>query len=127
MAGQAGLEHLVVDIVGRAHQRHAGHLQLVDGAEQVFGEHRDVLDALAVELHQELFDLIGLARGAFVERDADLAVGRRHRLGGEAGVFALDVEIADLAEIEEALVEGGPVGHAAVIDVVGQVVDLLRP
>ena len=30
-------------------------------------------------------------------------------LRGQAGVFALDVEVADLAEVEEALVEAGPV------------------
>src|SRR3546814_6519348 len=35
----------------------------------------------------------------------------------------LDVEVADLAEIEEALVEGRPLLHAPAVDVVGQVVD----
>ena len=57
VAGQALLEHLVVDVVRRRHQRHAGERELVDGREQVVGEQRHVLDALAVELHQELLDL----------------------------------------------------------------------
>jgi hypothetical protein len=43
------------------HQRHAGHRQAVDRRAQVIAEHRDVLDAFAVELHQELFDLVRTA------------------------------------------------------------------
>ena len=42
----------------------------------------------------------------------------------QAGQLALDVEVADLAEIEEPLVEVGPLVHAAAMDVVGQVVDV---
>ena len=49
----------------------------------------------------------------FIERDADLAVRCGHRLAGEAGIFALDVEIADLAEAEDALVEARPNGPCA--------------
>jgi hypothetical protein len=79
--------------------------------------------SLAVEGAQEFVDLALAAVGFLVERDADLAVRRGQRLGGEAGVFALDVEVADLAEVEELLVVVGPVGHAAAVDVVGQVVD----
>ena len=69
---------------------------------------RDVLDALAVVFMQELLDLAGLAR-VLVDRDADLAVGARHRARMQAGELALDVEVADLAEVEELLVEAGPV------------------
>jgi hypothetical protein len=58
-----------------------------------------------------------------VQRDADQAVGRGHRTRREAGVFTLDVEVADLAEAEQPLVETAPVGHAAAVDVVRQVVD----
>src|SRR3546814_13399844 len=42
----------------------------------------------------------------------------------EAGIFALDIEIADFAEVEEALVIVGPVLHAAGIDVMREVSDL---
>ena len=85
-----------------------------------------MLDALAVELHQELFDLPGALGGFLVERDADHAVRRGHGLGGQPGVLALDVEVADLAEVEQLLVEVRPVGHAAAVHVVGEVVDDLQ-
>ena len=58
------------------------------------------------------------------ERDADLAARAGHRLGEQAGTLALDVEVADLAEVEEPLVEIGPDRHPAAIHVVGQVVDV---
>ena len=41
----------------------------------------------------------------------------------QPGQLALDVEIADLAEIEEALVEFGPQLHPPAMDIVGQMVD----
>src|SRR6478609_2311237 len=86
-----------------------------------------MLNSLAIELAQVFLDLPA-ALGAFlVEGNADLAVGRGHRLGGEAGVFALDVEITDLAEVEDPLVEPGPVSHPPGVDVVRQVVDDLQP
>ena len=85
-----------------------------------------MLDPLAVELHQELLDLPGALLRFLVERDADLAVGRGHRLRREAGVLALDVEVADLAEVEEALVEAGPERHPAAVDVVRQVIERLQ-
>lgn len=62
----------------------------------------------------------------FVERDADHAIRGAHGLGGQAGVFALDVEITRFTEVEQFFVEVGPVGHAAAIHVVGQVVDDLE-
>ncbi len=90
-------------------------------------DQRDVLDAFAVELHQEFFDLAAALLGLFVQRDADLAVGRGHGLGRQAGVFALDVEVADLAEVEQLLVEVGPEAHATAVHVVREVVDFIRP
>ena len=42
----------------------------------------------------------------------------------QAGELALDVEVADLAEIEEPLVELGPFVHAAAMHVVRQVIDV---
>ena len=38
-------------------------------------------------------------------------------------LLALDVEVADLAEVEQALVEAGPLVHVAAVHVVRQVVD----
>jgi hypothetical protein len=75
---------------------------------------------------QVLLDLAAAAT-LLVEGDADLAVRRRHGPGLEARVLALDVEEADLAEVEQALVVAGPVVHAAAIDVVREVVDDRKP
>src|SRR5690606_9065780 len=88
----------------------------------VDGEQRDVLAALALVLAQVLVDLALLVAG-LVERDAHHAVGRGHRLGQQAGLGALDVEVADLAEVEQLLVVIRPLLHVAQEQVVGQVVD----
>ncbi|MCY1451932.1 hypothetical protein D9M71_688220 [compost metagenome] len=82
-----------------------------------------MLDAFAVELHQELFDLASTLRRLLVEWDADHAVRCSHGLGRQASVFALDIEVADFTEVEQFLVEAGPVSHAPAVNVVGEVVD----
>ena len=99
-------------------------LQRVDRGVQVGRAQRDVLDALAVVHVQVLLDLAGLLVAFFVDRDADLAAGAGHGLALDAGDLALDVEVADLAEVEQPLVEVGPLGHAAAVHVVRQVVDV---
>ena len=82
-----------------------------------------MLDAFAVELHQELLDLPpGLTR-LFVEWDADHAVWRHHRLAGQAGVLALDVKVANLLKVKQLLIKTAPVRHAPFVDVVCHVVD----
>src|SRR3546814_11327547 len=60
-------------------------------------------------------------------RDANLAVGGGHRFRRQSGIFALDVEIADLAKARDPFVEGRPMRHAAAIDIVGQMIDQLHP
>ncbi len=97
----------------------------VDGGEDVVGGEREVLDALALIGAEELLDLAVLVL-RFVQRDADLVVGRGHRLAEQPGRLALDVEIADLAEAEDALVELGPVRHPPAVDVVGQVIERVQ-
>src|SRR5437868_2907516 len=82
----------------------------------------DVLDAFAVVRVEVLLDL-GAVVGGLVDRDADATAGARHRLGLEPGELALDIEVADLAEVEEPLVELRPLGHAAAVHVVREVVD----
>src|SRR5689334_12765223 len=95
MALDAAGKHLVISVGGvlevdpaRADDVH----RFVD----VGGAKRDVLDALAFVLAQELLDL-ALVVLALIERDADLAAGTGHRLGKESGLLPLDVEVADLA------------------------------
>ena len=121
MAGHARIDHVEIGVrgiqeghPGRTHGFHAG----VD----VIGEQGDVLDALAVVLAQVFVDL-ALVVGGLVERDAHDAVRRGHCLGHQAGLGALDVEVADLAEVEQALVVVRPLLHVAHEQVVGQVVD----
>src|SRR5215217_1220148 len=100
----------------------AAGLHGLDGLENVLGGQGDVLDALAVVAPQEFLDL-GVVVLAFVQRDADGAVGRDHGLGEQAGGLALDVEILLLFEVEDRVVEAGPGAHLAATDVVGQVVE----
>ena len=52
----------------------------------------------------QVFVDLALRVGGFVQRDAHHAVRRGHGLGEQAGLHALDVEVADLAEVEQALV-----------------------
>src|SRR5512140_1023777 len=54
VTGQALVEHLVIRVRGRLHERYAARAEPIEGVEQIVGEQRDVLDALAVEAHQEL-------------------------------------------------------------------------
>src|SRR3546814_12399907 len=82
-----------------------------------------MLDTLAIIGAQIFLDLALAARALFVERDADLAVGGGHRFRRQSGIFALDVEIADLAKASAPFVDGRPMRHAADIDSVGQMID----
>src|SRR5207237_769599 len=73
----------------------------------VLGRERDVLDPLAVILAQVFLDLT-LVVLRFVDRDADQAAGTGQGAREESRAFALDVEVADLAEVEQSLVEARP-------------------
>ncbi len=125
VARQALVDLLVVGVRDRL-ERHALGLERLDRLVDVVRAQRDVLDALAV-IGREIFLDLRLVVGAFVDRDADLAAGAGHRLGLEAGQLAFDVEVADLAEIEEPFVEVRPLVHAAAMHVVGQVIDIGEP
>ena len=85
-----------------------------------------MLDALAVIDVEIFLDLAGIA-GILVDRNPDLAVRAGQRAGEQAGRTALDVEEADLAEIEQFFVEAGPNIHAAAMDVVGEVIEIEQP
>src|SRR5690606_6838148 len=83
-----------------------------------------MLDALALVQLEVFLDLAADVGALLVDRDADLAAGRRHRLGTDPAHLPLDVEVADLAEVEQALVEPRPFLHPTPVHVVGEVVDL---
>src|SRR6267154_5923134 len=109
--------------VGHGLEWHALGPERLDRLVDVVGAERDVLDALAV-IGREVFLDLRLVVGALVDRDADLAARAGHRLALEPGELALDIEVADFAEIEQPLVEVSPFGHAPAMDVVRQVVDV---
>src|SRR3546814_1167107 len=121
MASDAGIDLLVVGR-GGCHEIHAVGPQAAHGLVDVVGGQCDVLDALTVVFADEFLDL-RLVVGRLVDRDADLAAGRGHGAGEQTGQLAFDVEVANLAEVGDALVENGPYIHLPALDVVGQVID----
>src|SRR5258706_6527629 len=123
VAGDALFHELVVRVDG-IEQLHAARAQRVDGLEEIPRAHGDVLDALAAVGVEVLGDLAGLLVAFFVDRDAELAARAGGRLAFHAGDLALDVEVADLPEVEEPLVEIDPFRHPAAMHVVREVVDV---
>ena len=121
MASDAGIDLLVVGVRG-GHEVHAIGPQAAHGLVDVVGGQCDVLDALTVVFADEFLDL-RLVVGRLIDRDADLAARRGHGAGEQAGQLAFDVEVANLAEVGDALVETGPDIHLPATHVVGQVID----
>src|SRR5215469_959217 len=97
----------------------------LDGRINIPGRQRDMLDTLAVIGLKIFLDLVDAARMAtrFIDRNADFAVRAGHRPAPDPGQFSFDVEIADLPKAEEPLIKAGPDIHAALMDVVRQVID----
>src|SRR4051794_25729117 len=114
MFRQSRVDLLEVGFRRRRHEGQAGFAQTFDGAVDVAAAAGDVLDALAPIDRQIFLDLAGLA-GVLVDRNPDLAVGAGQRTREQAGGTALDVEEANLAEVEQLLVEAGPDVHAAAV------------
>ena len=83
-----------------------------------------MLNALAIEAHQEFFDLSAAFTVLLIQGDADAIVGCRHRARLQPCVCALNIEVTDFTKVEQALVEPCPVRHASAIDVVGEMVDM---
>src|SRR5688572_21761761 len=123
VAGDALVHQLVVGVHG-VEELHALRAHRIHGGEEIGGAERDVLDAFAMIEVEVLLDLPRFLAAFLVDRDADLAAGAGHRLRLHARDLALDVEVADLAEIEQALVELGPFLHAPLVHVVREVVDV---
>src|SRR5262249_1770052 len=96
--GDALVDQLVVSVHG-VEQGHALGAQRVHRPEQISRAEGHVLDALATVPVQVLLNLPGLLGALLVDRDADLAARTGHGLGPHAGHLALDVEVADLAEV----------------------------
>ena len=124
VAGKAGVDQIEIG-VGRILKADTVGAQLVDSRENIVGCQREVLDSLAFVRAEKFLDLAVLVL-AFVERDAYFVVGCGHRFAEQPGRLTLDVEIADLAEAEDAFVELGPVRHPPAIDVVGEVIERVK-
>ena len=86
-----------------------------------------MLNTLAIIRAEILFDLAAARLAFLVQRNADLAIGRGHGAAGQPGILALDVEKPDFAEVEDALVEFGPMIHPAAVNIVRQVIDQPEP
>ncbi|MNQ68008.1 hypothetical protein D3C85_825520 [compost metagenome] len=121
MVRHAAVQQLVVGF-RRIQEHHAGFAQRFDRGVDVLGRHGNVLNAFAAVEVQVFLNLALLFSAFLVDRNADIAAGRRHRLGLHAGHLAFDIEVADFAEVEEALIEFRPLRHAALVHVVRQVV-----
>src|SRR6185312_2593714 len=108
--------------VGRVLKGQAAAAEHIDRSIDVVCAEGDVLNAFAVILPQILLDL-ALVVLRLVDGDADLAARTGHRAREEARLFALDVEVADLAEVEQPLVEAFPNVHVATLHVVREVIN----
>src|SRR5688572_29617228 len=102
MARDAFFDAFVIRL-RRVLERDSAAAQHVHRAIDVVGRERDVLDALALVLAQVFLDL-RLVVLRFVYRDADLVAGAGERPREQARLLAFDVEVADLAEVEQLLV-----------------------
>ncbi len=98
----------------------------IDCSVDVGARERDVLDSLAVVLAQVFLDL-ALVVLRLVDRDANLPAGAGHGARDQSGLLAFDVEIADLAEVEQLLVEARPMIHPAAHHIVREVIDPCQP
>ncbi len=121
MARHALVDQVVIG-VDRVLQLDATRAQLFHGREDIVRGHGDVLNAFALVLAQEFLDLRRVVL-AFVQGDADGAVGRDHRLAEQAGRLALDVEILLLLEAEDLAVKARPGAHLTAAHIVRQMID----
>ena len=122
MARHTGVDAVEIGVDGVL-KRHTPISHRFDGGKYVVRAEGDVLDTLTLVVAQEFLDL-GVLVTALVQRDADLATGAGHSLGDQRGLLAFDIEVADLAEVEDVLIERCPGRHLAAPHVVGQVVQI---
>src|SRR6516162_1979755 len=106
MPRRAGVDGLIIGVRDR-HERDGARLQRFDARVNVLSGKGYVLDAFAV-ISLKIFGDLRFVVGALVDRNANPPVRASHSLRAQPGQLALDVEVADLAEIEQALVEFGP-------------------
>ncbi len=72
----------------------------------------------------QIFGDLALIIGGFVNRNPNFATWAGHRSGTQSRELALNVEVTDFSEIEMRFVEGRPLCHIAIFNVVRQVIDI---
>src|SRR5258708_2354458 len=85
-----------------------------------------MLDAPAAIELQIFLDLAGVA-GVLVDRDPDFSIGAGQRPREQTRRAAFDIEETNLTEVEQFCVKSGPDIHAAAMDVVGEVIEIIKP
>ncbi len=124
MAGEALIHQFIIGF-DRILQPDAACAQSFDRIVDVAAGHGQMLDAFAMILPDELFNLAVVVL-AFVQRDADRMIRGDHGLTEQTGRLALDVEIFLLLEIEEGAVKFAPDAHLSPADIVGQVIEQVQ-
>src|SRR5690606_39245193 len=125
VAGHARIHLLVIGGGRGGHEGQAVRPQALDAPVDVTAAAGDVLDAFALVVLEVFLDL-ALVVDRFVDRDADLAAGAGDGAADEAGQLALDIEEADLLEVEQLLIEARPHVHAPAVHIVGEMVDVIE-
>src|SRR6266446_10298944 len=116
---------LVIGIGRPGHELQAVGRKPVGPVINRFGADRDVLDAFALILPQKFFDL-GFFVGRLVDRNANASAWTRQCPREQAGELALDVEEANLPEVEQFRIEREPLVHVAALHVVCQVIEVVK-
>ncbi len=125
MARKPLFQHLIIGIGRRRGKRCAAGFQLIPTGNQIVTGKGNVLNALPIIEAQKFLNLTTTPSAFFIQRNANFAIGRGHRARREARIFALNVKIADFAEVKDALIKAGPMVHSAAINIVRQVIDQL--
>jgi hypothetical protein len=120
---KAFVDRVVIGIRGRK-ELNATVIQGIDGRKNIRRSESNVLDPLAFVRFEVLRDL-GSIVGGFINWNANLSARTCHRAATQSSLLSLDIEKANFAKIEDALVELRLVTHAPLVNVVGEMVDRL--
>ena len=123
MSHNALPRQIIVGLGRLGHEPEAARSDGVGRAVDVVAANSDMLDALAVIAPEILNNLTSLTT-VFIDRYSDAAAGAGQRAGKKTCVLALDVKEADLLEVEEITVEPEPRIHVALVDIVGEVIEI---
>ena len=126
------LPHGVVVGVGNRQEINAAAAQLIDRADRVGRQQRQVLDARGLGVPIQIFLDLALPSpfGGFVDGDLDQVAPRIHDLGHQRGVLGgnvLVIEMLEQLELQHLLVPANPIVHLPHFHVPHAVVDVEEP